>query len=204
MQFNSLLKINSLSARSYVIKFFIVLFSVSLGLQSCSDPKILQPRTAMNEIRHYLENTPVYEMTEMAYGEVRLRSAQDQKQIDAYKKLEQYGYIKMELMKESKRFLSKDSTFTYLISLTDKTIPFVLEKTDKKVKVKTFYYELDDTEEAHLEQTGKNRMKATVTLHRKETDFADLVDKTNRSHATFIKKSYTFRFNDQFGWEIAP
>jgi hypothetical protein len=184
---------------SLLLLGFLTLFHVQ-----CSDPKVLQPRTAMNEIEHYLAQNPVYEHTDMAYGEVRLRSDQDQLSINAYKKLAQYGYIKMDLLKESKRFLSKDSTYTYLITLTDKSIPYVLEKTDKKVKVKTFYYELNTSEEAHLEQSGKNRIKATVTLHRKETDFADLVEKGNQNHASFIKKTYNFRFNEQVGWEIAP
>src|SRR3546814_14438859 len=96
----------------------------------------------------------------------------------------------MELLKERNRFLSKDSTFVYLIKLTDKSIPFVLEKTDKWATVKTTVSALDEAGGAHIEQTGKNRANATVTLTKSETDLADFAPKGTENNASFIKQPY--------------
>lgn len=181
----------------------MMILVLSTLLTSCSDKRVLDERIAMNEVAYFLENNPVYETAELNYGEVRFRQRNDSARLDSYKHLEDYGYLRMELLKEKKRFLSKDSTFTYHIYLTDKSIPYVLDKTDTKAVVRTFYYELDDSQEAHIEQTGKNRAKVTVTLNRRETDFAMFAPKSTGSNASFIKKSYTFRFDENSGWRIA-
>lgn len=180
-----------------------IVLAFAILMASCSDNRVLDERIAMNEVAYFLENNPVYETAELPYGEVRFKQQNDSSRLDSYKHLEQYGYLRMELLKEKKRFLSKDSTFTYHIYLTDKSIPHVLDKTDTKATVRTYYYELDDTQEALIEQTGKNRAKVTVTLNRRETDFAMFAQKTTGSNSSFIKKSYTFRFDENSGWRIA-
>lgn len=170
---------------------------------ACSDKRVLDERIAKNEIAFFIENNPVYETADLYYGEVRFRQRADSADLIAYQHLQDYGYVTMELLKERKRFLSKDSTFTYNIYLTDKSIPYVLDKTEAKATVKTYYYELDDAQEALIEQTGKNRAKVTVTLKRRETDFSMFAKKNLASNASFIKKSYTFRFDESSGWRIA-
>ncbi len=169
---------------------------------ACGSDKSISERVALGEVGFYLESNPVYETAEIDYGEVKFRQAPDAELLEAYEALEKNGYVTMELLKERKRFLSKDSTFVYLIKLTDKSIPLVLEKTEKRAKVKTATYALDEEGGAHIEQTGKNRAKATVTLSKSETDFADFAKKGADNNASFIKKTYSLRFNSETGWGV--
>ncbi len=186
----------------------ILLFSVwplfmACFLAACGSGKELNEHVAVTEIKHHLETNPVYESADMDYGEVKLRRNADAPLLQAYQEIQQDGYITFGLVDKRKRFLSKDSTFTYLIELTDKAIPFVLEKKEKKVEVKTFYYELDESPGVHIEQTGKSKAKVTVTLKKRATDFAAFAEKAKNSHASFTKKEYTLRFNKNSGWQVS-
>ncbi|PPK99732.1 hypothetical protein [Parapedobacter indicus] len=169
---------------------------------ACGHEKSISDRIALGEIAHYIEANPVYETAEMDYGELKFSQRSDSDLLVAYERLEKGGYVTLERLKERKRFLSKDSTFVYLVKLTDKSIPFVLEKTDKKATVKTFEYTLDEEGGVLVEQTGKSRVKATVTLRKAETDFADFAKKDPDNNASFTKKTYSLRFNGDAGWEV--
>lgn len=171
-------------------------------LLACGSDKSISERVALAEVAHYLESNPVYETADLDYGEVKFTQKSEAALLASYQSLEKGGYVTLELLKERKRFLSKDSTFIYLIKLTDKSIPFVLEKTDKKATVKAFEYTLDEDGGVHIEQTGKNRAKATVTLTKNETDFADFAKKGADNNASFTKKTYSLRFNGELGWEV--
>lgn len=116
---------------------FIATLCVAAVLGACGNSKSISERVAISEVGYYLESNPVYETAQIDYGEVKFRQKSDADLIATYLELEKGGYVTMELLKEHKRFLSKDSTFVYLVKLTDKSIPFVLEKTDKKATVKT-------------------------------------------------------------------
>lgn len=178
-----------------------VLF-MAMALLACGSDRSISDRIAMAEVNHHLTVNPVYETASMEYGEVGFRKNADAEQLDTYQALEKAGYATMELLKERKRFLSKDSTFLYLVKLTDKSIPFVLDKTDKKATVKTVEYTLDEDGGVHVEQNGKNRAKATVTLKKSETDFVGFAKKGSGNNASFIKKTYSLRFNKETGWEV--
>ncbi|WP_262246708.1 hypothetical protein [Parapedobacter soli] len=169
---------------------------------ACGSDKSINERVALGEVAFYLESNPVYETAEIDYGEVKFRQKSDSSLLTAYHNLERWGYVTMELLKERKRFLSKDSTFVYLIKLTDKSIPFVLQKTDKRATVKTAEYTLDEEGGVHIEQAGKKRANATVTLNKVETDFIDFAKKGVDNNASFIKKTYSLRFNGDAGWEV--
>jgi|SRR5690606_26270156 len=169
---------------------------------SCGHEKSISDRVALGEIAHFIESNPVYETADMNYGEMKFSQRSDSTLLAAYEQLEKGGYVTFEKLKERKKFLSKDSAFVYLVKLTDKSIPYVLEKTDRKVKVKTFEYTLDEDGGVQIEQTGKNRAKATVTLRKTETDFADFAKKDPDNNASFTKKTYSLRFNSDTGWEV--
>ncbi|WP_257668020.1 hypothetical protein [Parapedobacter tibetensis] len=183
------------------IRLSIAIFFMAAFI-ACGSDKSISEHVALSEVAHHLESNPVYETADMEYGEVKFSQKSDTDLLIVYRELEKGGYITLELLKERKRFLSKDSTFMYLVKLTDKSIPFVLEKTDKKATVKTFEYTLDDNGGVHVEQTGKNRAKATVTLKKTETDFADLAKKDASNNASFTKRTYKLRFNGEMGWEV--
>lgn len=180
----------------------MVVVCIAVIFVACGSDKSVTERVALSEVSFYLESNPVYETAEIDYGEVKFGQKSDTDLIAAYRGLENGGYVTMELLKQRKRFLSKDSTFVYLIKLTDKSIPLVLEKTDKRATVKTAEYALDEKGGAHIEQTGKNRAKATVTLTKTETDFADFAKKGADNNASFVKKTYLLRFNKDTGWGV--
>ncbi len=179
-----------------------IVLCLAAVLVACGNDKSISERVALGEVGFFLESNPIYETADIEYGEVKFRQKSDADLLAGYQGLEKGGYVSMELLKERKRFLSKDSTFVYLIKLTDKSIPYVLQKTDKSAKVKTAAYALDEKGGAHIEQTGKNRAKATVTLTKTETDFADFAKKGTDNNASFIKKTYSLRFNKDTGWEV--
>ncbi len=180
----------------------IALLLATVLCAACGSEKSISDHVALGEVSHYIESNPVYETAEMDYGEVRFSQRANHDLLGSYQRLEKGGYVTLELLKERKRFLSKDSTFVYLVKLTDKSIPFVLQKTDKKATVKTMEYVLDETGGVQVEQTGKNRAKATVTLRKIETDFADFAKKDADNNASFTKKTYALRFNGDAGWEV--
>lgn len=184
------------------IQFLVGMAFISL-IFACDNKHILNERIALTEVRYHLENNPVYETVTIDYGEVRFRKSQDSLLLDAYENLVNYGYATMDLMDERRRFLSRDSTFTYNIRLTDKAIPYVLEQSADKVTVKTYDFILEESDPIHLEQSGKNRAKVTVTLKQQETDFAMFAEKNRKANASFIKRTYNMRFDDTSGWRIA-
>ncbi len=171
-------------------------------LAACSNKEISE-RVALSEVTNYIENNPVFETGEMDYGEVKFSKKKDAELLATYQKLQKEGYVTMELLKERKRFLSKDSSFTYLIELADKSIPFVVEKSDKRAQVKSYVFKLDDSQAMQLQKSGRSKAKATVTLSRQETDFAPFAPKTKGANASFIRKTYTLKFDDDAGWKVS-
>src|SRR5690606_34404764 len=112
-----------------------IVLCLAAVLVACGNDKSISERVALGEVGFFLESNPIYETADIEYGEVKFRQKSDADLLAGYQGLEKGGYVSMELLKERKRFLSKDSTFVYLIKLTDKSIPYVLQKTDKSAKV---------------------------------------------------------------------
>ena len=187
------------------LRFSLLCWGIAFSalISACDNKHVLNERIALAEVRYHLENNPVYETVTVDYGEVKFRKSQDSLLLDAYEHLVNYGYATMDLMDERRRFLSRDSTFTYNIRLTDKAIPYVLEQSADKVTVKTYDFVLEESDPLHLEQSGKNRARVTVTLKQQETDFAMFAEKNRKSNASFIKRTYNMRFDDSAGWRIA-
>ncbi|MFC3197780.1 hypothetical protein ACFOET_09160 [Parapedobacter deserti] len=180
----------------------LLIFALAVTSVSCGSDRTISERVALNEVAHYLQSNPVYETANMGYGEVKFNTQSDADLLVTYRQLEKGGYVTLERLEARKRFLSKDSTFVYLVKLTDKSIPFVIDKTDRKATVKTAEYTLDEDGGVRVEQSGKNRAKATVTLKKAETDFADFAPKGADNNASFAKKTYSLRFNSESGWSV--
>ncbi|SEN69237.1 hypothetical protein SAMN05216436_12017 [bacterium A37T11] len=169
---------------------------------ACSNKEI-SDRVALSEVSSYLEENPVYESADLGYGEVKFSKKKDAGMLSNYQKLQQAGFVTMELLKERKRFLSSDSTFTYLIELTDKSIPFVIDKNDKRATVKTFVFKLDDSQGIQVQKSGRTKAKATVTLTREETAFSPFASKNKGANASFTRKTYTLKFDNDAGWKVS-
>lgn len=188
-----------------VSKWGITVLILLMGIfHGCQNEHVLTERTAVTELQHHLEQNPVYETVVLDYGEVSFRMDQDASLLRAYEQLTSKGYATMELLKKRRHLLSRDSTFTYQIRLTDQAIPYVLEQRADKVTVRTYTFVLDETEPIEIEQTGNHRANVTVTLKQKETDFAHFADKNRAANASFIKKTYPMRFDKSEGWQVVP
>ncbi|MDR1877656.1 MAG: hypothetical protein LBQ84_08555 [Flavobacteriaceae bacterium] len=182
------------------IKFIILTFAVA-ALSSCSDKATLSESTALDAVNAYLNANPNFETINMEIGEVKFKSKKDAEKLQAYKELANKGYIDFELSKQKKKFLSKDSIFTYEVKLTDKSRTFVLKQKKDKIEVKAFEYQLDEDEKAKIEISGKKSGSVVVTLKKVRTDFAVLADDKN-PHSPFITKTYKLKYKKEEGWIV--
>lgn len=180
------------------INHLFILSLIGLFSLSCSEKNISESN-AISQIESYLENNLTYETTNFDFGEVKFKGKTQL--LKSYKEMDSLGYIEMQLEKGRKRFLSKDSTYTYIVKLTDKSGPFVLEKDSKRAKVKTYYYELDKSVPIHIEQKGKTKVVAKVSLKKQQTDFARFSEDKN-PHSTFTKQEFSFKLDKEGSWSL--
>ena len=83
----------------------------------CGPETTINDDVAASVISNYLDENPEYKTASFAFGEMKFRQLKDQEELNKYKQLESDGYITMELQEQKKVFLSKDSSFVYLIKL---------------------------------------------------------------------------------------
>ncbi len=179
-----------------------VLILIFLGFISCGDKISLSENTALSTVETYLKANPVYETADFEIGEISFKGKKDADKLQAYKGLADKGYIKFELAKQKKKFLSKDSTFVYEVGLTDKSRPFVFKQKKNKAEVKTFEYRLDEKESPKVEMSGKKSANVTVHLKKTSTDFSVLTTDKN-PHSSFITKTFKLRYDKEGGWTVA-
>lgn len=177
------------------------LFIISLSFTACGDKASLSEDVALNSIEAYLKSNPIYETVEINIGEVKFSLKKDKNYLKAYKELEEKGYVNLNLVKQKKKFLSKDSVFTYEVKLTEKARPFVLKQKKETVEVKSLEYQLGDKEQARIELTGKKTAKAVLTLKKVANDFSILGYDKN-PHTDFIVKTFNLNYKKDKGWIV--
>ncbi len=183
-----------------IIYLFIVLGFVFVN--GCGSETTINDDEAASVISNYLDEHPEYKTASFTFGEMKFRQNKDREELDKYRALEESGYISMELQEQKKVFLSKDSSFVYLIKLTEKSAPLVLDQGKDKAKVKTIIYEMDDNKPVNFVKTNNNSAKATVTLIKTETDFYPF-DNNKGSNSEFITKTYKLRHKKNEGWVVS-
>lgn len=177
------------------------LFIISLSFTACGDKASLSEDVALNSIEAYLKSNPIYETVEINIGEVKFSLKKDKNDLKAYKELEEKGYVNLSLVKQKKKFLSKDSVFTYEVKLTEKARPFVLKQKKETVEVKSLEYQLGDKEQTRIELTGKKTAKAVLTLKKVANDFSILGYDKN-PHTDFIVKTFNLNYKKDKGWIV--
>lgn len=185
--------------QKYPLRIFIIIILI-IECVSCGDRASLSDNTALSAVQAYLKTNPIFETTIFNIGKVKFNS-KNQKELNAYKKLAAEGYIEMRLEKEKKKFLSKDSVYTYTVTLTDKTGPYVQKQKKEKVEIRTFEFQLDEKEKAKIELTSKNSGKVIVTLKKVETDFA-VLNKDKNPNSPFITKTFKLKYKENEGWVV--
>ena len=169
-------------------------------LSSCGDSASINQDEASDVIVEYLETHPVYSTASFNFGEMTFRGSKDQAELDQYKALEAEGIIEMTLQEGKKRFLSKDSTFVYLVKLTDEAAPLVLKQNNNRATVKSVIYVLDDSEPVNFVTVNDKIAKATVSLKKERTEFS--VFEKGSNAADFMTKTYKLRLKKDEGWEV--
>lgn len=180
---------------------FLITTLIFLSIGSCKNETIINENEASAVITDYLQSNPEYKTISFNYGEIQFRSRKDQEELRNYQALEEKGYITMTLKEGKKVFLSKDSSYVYLITLTDKSAPFVLKQGKDKATVKAVNYVLDDAKPVDFIKTNNKTAKATVSLKRVNTDFAPF-DRARASNSEFITKTYKLKLKKDAGWIV--
>lgn len=183
------------SALVYLAACFAILIS------SCRDGSSINDSEAFSVVADYLEAKPEYRTINFRFGELKFKGEKDQQDLKKYKQLEEAGLISMSLLEEKKRFLSKDSNYVYLITLTEKAAPLVISQSGDKAKVKSVNYILDDEKPVNFVKVNEKSVKVTLTLKREKTEFYPF-DNQKASNSEFITKSYKLRLKKDDGWVV--
>lgn len=179
---------------------FLLYVTIALLISGCGSETTINDDEASAVIEQHLESNPEYETVTFNFGEMKFRSGKDQPELNKYKALEEQGFIKMELNEQKKVFLSKDTSYVYLITLTDKAAPLVIDQGKEKATVKAVNYILNDAKPVNFVKSGNKSAKATVSLKKVGTEFYPFLNKD--SHSEFITKTYKLKLKKDEGWEV--
>lgn len=184
-----------------MVKYISILFLAFICIfTSCKNESAIDQDDASEVILNYLESNPEYKTTTFKFGELKFHSRKDLGELNKYKELEEKGLISMELDESKKVFLSKDSTYVYLVSLSDKAAPLVLEQSKDRATVKSLNFVLADDKPVNFVKTNERTAKATVSLKKEPTDFYPFMNKDSNSE--FITKTYKLKLKKDSGWEV--
>jgi hypothetical protein len=169
-------------------------------ITACKNETSINQDDASEVIVAHLESNPEYKTTTFKFGELKFRGQKDREELNNYKELEDQGFIKMELDEKKKVFLSKDSSFVYQVTLTDKAAPLVIDQGNSKATVRAVNYILDDAKPVNFVKSNNKTAKATVSLKKVPTEFYPFMNKDSNSE--FITKTYKLKLKKDSGWVI--
>jgi hypothetical protein len=177
---------------------FLFIAFIALTINSCGNKTSINQDDASDVIIDYLQTNPEYATTSFEFGEIKFKGKDDE--LVKYKDLEDKGLIKMTLEDSKKRFLSKDSTYIYMVELTEKAAPLVLKQNNNKATVKSATYTLDDSKPVNFEKVNDKTAKATVSLKKEITDFYPFQKGDDAS--AFKTKTYRLKLKKDAGWIV--
>jgi hypothetical protein len=176
-------------------------FLLLIFITGCGNNAVLEQSVASDLVTSYLKSNPVYETEKIELGEIKFKSDTDKEELSKFKDLQGKGYVEMQLQKQKKKFLSKDSVYVYIVTLTDKSKPYVLKQEQNKATLKVMEYVLDEDKPATLDKAGNKTAKVTIMLKKVKNAFTVFYkDKNNGSN--FITKTYKLKYHKEAGWEV--
>ncbi|MFC4213511.1 hypothetical protein ACFOWA_20120 [Pedobacter lithocola] len=178
-----------------------ILSLIIIGFAACTPKTTINQEEAGSVITEYLVANPEYKTTRFDFGEIKFSSKNDKLDLAKYKILESKGMVSLALKEASKKFLSKDSSFVYQITLTEKASPLVLKQDEDKATVKVVEYVLSDEKPVDFSQVNSSTAKVTVSLKKVNTDFAPF-DKDGSENSNFITKTYKLKLSKDEGWKV--
>lgn len=167
----------------------------------CGNNVALDQSAASDLVDDYLKSKPVYESEKIALGEIKFKSNSDKRELEKFRELRDKNFIEMELLDQKKKFLSKDSAYVYLITLTDKSKPYILKQERNKATVKVMEYDLDESKLARLDKSGNKNATITVMLKKVKNAFTIFYDDKNTG-SDFITKTYKLKYQKDQGWIV--
>ena len=177
----------------------LILFVLVIG--GCKDIAKINAEEAGKVITDYLKANPEYKTTRFSFGELRFNSNKEMKELENYRQLAGEGYISLTLKEAKKKFLSSDSSFTYLVQLTDKASELVLKQDVDKATVKVVIYELASEKPVDFNRVNDNNAKVTVSLKKVNTPFAPF-QKDQEANSNFLTKTYRLKLDKVEGWKV--
>lgn len=180
---------------TYIVSVLIICIA------GCKTKTTINQDQAGEVIIDYLKANPEYKTTRFNFGEIKFNSTNDMFELGKYKTLASKGLISLNLKEAKKKFLSKDSSFVYQITLTDKASPLVLKQDKNKATVKVLEYALSDEKPVNFEQVNSSTAKVTVSLKMVTTDFEPF-DKDANKNSNFITKTYKLKLSKDEGWKV--
>ncbi|MES2417122.1 MAG: hypothetical protein V4541_02985 [Bacteroidota bacterium] len=184
--------------KNQLLLAFIVLTAAFTG---CKNVAKINADEAGGVIIDYLKANPEYKTSRFNFGEMKFNSKSEMTELQKYKLLESDGYISMDLQEGKKKFLSKDSSFVYVIKLTEKASDLVLKQDETKATVKVIEYELASEKPVDFNRVNDNNAKVTVSLKKVNTVFAPF-QKNENDNSNFITKTYRLKLNKEEGWKV--
>jgi hypothetical protein len=174
---------------------------IAIAFTSCKDVAKITDEEAGDVITDYLKANQEYKTARFHFGEMKFNSKSEMLELEKYKTLEDEGYVSMTLQEGKKKFLSKDSSFVYIIKLTDKASDLVLKQDEDKATVKVVLYELNSDKPVNFNRVNDNNAKVTVSLKKINTVFAPF-QKNQNDHSDFITKTYRLKLDKEEGWKV--
>jgi len=183
-------------------KYSLIFLSLLiLAFSACKDVAKINAEEAGTVITDYLKANQEYKTARFNFGEMKFSSDKDMAELRKYRQLANDGYISLTLADAKKKFLSKDSSYTYLIKLTDKASELVLKQDDDKANVKVVTYELASEKPVDFSRVNDNNAKVTVSLKKVNTPFAPF-QKSQDQNSDFITKTYRLKLDKTEGWKV--
>ncbi|WP_316817760.1 hypothetical protein [Pedobacter nyackensis] len=184
--------------KTHISLYFLLLVLIT----GCGNNAALDQSSAADLVVNYLKSNPVYETEKIELGELKFKSNSDKEELAKFKELADKGYVELQLKQQKKKFLSKDSNYVYLITLTDKSKPYIIKQEQNKATLKVMEYALDDDKPATLDKSGNKTAKVTVMLKKVQNAFTLFYNDKNNS-SNFITKTYKLKYNKEAGWIVA-
>jgi hypothetical protein len=178
--------------------FLIIFVSIS---SACKDGTSISEDDAVDVISAYLLNNPEFKTGTFRFGEIRFRGNRDQEELEKYRQLEKKGLVKMTLDEQKKVFLSRDSSYVYLVSLTAQAAPLVLDQGKDRATVKMMNYVPDGNKPVSFVRANDRTARVTISLKKVETDFYPFMNQRD-NQSEFITKTFKLRFKKDIGWVI--
>lgn len=180
---------------------FILIALTTIAFGACKNVATISEAEASEVIVTYLKGNPEYKTDRFEFGELTFNSRKEMGELEQYKTLANEGFITLTLQESKKKFLSKDSSFVYLVKLTDKASDLVLKQDNDKATVKVVNYELSSEKPVNFSRVNDNNAKVTVSLKKVNTVFAPF-QRNSKDNSDFITKTYRLKLDKEEGWKV--